>query len=108
MAERADVPEGLRERMDSAAPASADARALAAAARERLDDVLELIARGRGIREAGSGLNAASSELLLADALLTEAAAIAADEGSIDEIVRELQLERLAERARVIDEAMRE
>ena len=84
MPERADVPAALRERMDAAAPASSDAAqsadpaALARAAAGRLDAVLDLIARGRGIREAGSGLNAASSELLLADALLTEAAALAA------------------------------
>ena len=90
--------------MDAAAPATADAATLAAAARASLEETLELIARGRGIREAGSGLNAASSELLLADALLTEAAALAAADGSIDDIVRELQLERLAERARRLDE----
>ena len=105
MADRSAVPDALRERLDSVAHEPADARARAAAARVGLENVLELIARGRGIREAGSGLNAASAELLLADALLTEAAAMAAEDGSIDDVVRELQLERLAERARTIDES---
>jgi hypothetical protein len=105
MAERDAVPAELRARLDDAAPATADARALAHAATARLDALLDLIAAGRGVREAGSGLNPASSELLVADALLTEAAALAAADGAIDDIVRELQLERIAERAREIDEA---
>ena len=98
------MPDELRARMDAHAPASADAPELVAAARARLGAVLDLIEQGRGIRESGSGLNAASSELLVADALLTDAAARAATQGTIDELLRALDLEPLAARARAIDE----
>lgn len=102
MAERDLVPAGLRARID-ALEASADARGLAVAAEDRLRVVLDLIEAGRGVREAGSGLNAASSELLTADALLTDAAARAAGDGTLDEMLRTLRLDELAERARTLD-----
>ena len=105
MADRAGVPDELRARMDAAAAASADAPELVAAARARLAAVLDLIEHGRGIRESGSGLNAASSELLVADALLTDAAARAAAQGTIDDLLRALDLDELTARARAIDEA---
>ena len=105
MADLADVPAGLGERLSVAAAATADASALASAARDRLDAVLGLIEQGRGVREAGSGLNAASSELLVADALLTDAAARAAADGTLDDVLRALDLDRLTARARAIDEA---
>ena len=91
--------------MDAVLPASADAPAHADAGAARLDAVLDLIAEGRGLREEGSGLNAASAELLLADALLTDAAYEAARDGTLDELMAELELERLAARARTLDEA---
>lgn len=102
MAERDLVPAELRARID-ALEARADARGVAVAAADRLRVVLDLIESGRGVREAGSGLNAASSELLVADALLTDAAARAATDGTLDEIVRALRLDELAERARTLD-----
>jgi hypothetical protein len=107
MADRARVPDQLRARMDAAAPESADALALANAGRARLVEVLDLIEQGRGIREGDSGLNAASSELLLADALLTDAAARAAGRGPVAELLRALDFDALAARARTIDEAAR-
>ncbi|HUF13618.1 MAG TPA: hypothetical protein VMN78_11000 [Longimicrobiales bacterium] len=105
MSESADGMDALRARVAAAGGDAADARALAEAARARLAEVLELIASGRGVREAGSGLNAASAELLVADALLTEAAADAATtEGGLDHVLRALDLDALSERARAIDE----
>ena len=92
--------------MDAAAGAlAAEGSDLALAVNASLKRVLELIAAGRGVREAGSGLNAASSELLVADALLTEAAALAArEDGGIEGLLRALDLDRLTEHAHLIDE----
>lgn len=101
------MPDELRARMDAHAPASADAPELVAAARARLGAVLDLIEQGRGIRESGSGLNAASSELLVADALLTDAAASAALDGDFDALLRALRLDELAARAGELDERAR-
>ena len=106
MAEQAEVPDALRARMDAAVSPSADATAKARAAAERLHAVLDLIEQGRGIREAGSGLNAASSELLVADALLTDAAARASAGDTpvtLEDVVAALDLERLAARALALD-----
>jgi hypothetical protein len=101
--------EELRARVAAATDAgtagTTDASALARAALERLDAVLDLIAEGRGTREAGSGLNAASAELLVADALLTEAVAHAAIEGrSLRDLLADLDLDGLSEKAARIDE----
>ena len=104
MSDTAAVPDVLRARMDAASPGAIDERTLTIAARQRLDGVLDLIAAGRGIREAGSGLNPASSELLVADALLTDAALHAAVAGTFDDVLPLLELERLSERARMLDE----
>lgn len=96
----------LRARLEAeaGAPGSADAEALAGAAAAAVADVLELIAAGRGVREAGSGLNPASTQLLVADALLTEAAARAATSGvGLEPVLRALRLEELSERAHAID-----
>lgn len=103
MAEREPIPAELRARIDALVE-QADARGLATAAADRLAVVLDLIEAGRGVREAGSGLNAASSELLVADALLTEAAAVAAAGGDLDAVLDALRLDELAERARTLDE----
>ena len=97
----------LRARIDAAARGCEDdPDSLARAAGARLGVVLDLIADGRGVRDAGSGLNAAAGELLVADALLTEAAARAAMFRGGDRIEphRSLDLEALAERAGRIDE----
>ena len=102
MAERERIPPELRARID-ALIADSDARGLAVAAADRLRVVLDLIGSGRGVREAGSGLNAASSELLVADALLTDAAARAALDGELDTLLRDLRLDELAVRARELD-----
>ena len=106
MAERDDVPAELRARID-ALVSHADARGLTVAAADRLSVVLDLIDAGRGVREAGSGLNAASSELLVADALLTDAAASAALDGDFDALLRALRLDELAARAGELDERAR-
>ncbi|HEX6590290.1 MAG TPA: hypothetical protein VF039_14890 [Longimicrobiales bacterium] len=98
-----DVPTELRARMDAAAPVAIDERALAIAARERLDAVLDLVAEGRAVREAGTGLNPASSQLLVADAFLTDAMARAAANGTFDDVLPLLELERLTARARELD-----
>jgi len=101
------VPEALAARLTAALGGlSADAAAgsIAARAGERLHAVLDLVGDGRGVRESGSGLNAASMELLVADALLTDASARAAADGSIDGLLRALDVEALAARARALDE----
>lgn len=103
MAERGAVPADLRARLDAALPTAIDERTLTIAARERLDAVLDLIESGRGIRAAGSGLNQASAELLVADALLTDAAQSAAAAETLDTILPLLELERMSERARALD-----
>ena len=103
MADRRGVPDELRARLESSLPADADERVLAAAAHQQLGVVLDLIAAGRGRREAGSGMNAASSALLVADALLTEAAALAAAGDTVEDVLRELSLDDLAARARRLD-----
>ncbi|HUF12041.1 MAG TPA: hypothetical protein VMN78_02950 [Longimicrobiales bacterium] len=95
-----------RDGVASGDAGSADAIALAGAAATSLAGVLDLIAAGRGMRETGSGLNPASKELLVADAVLTEAAARAATSGTrIESVLGALGLEELSERARAIDEA---
>ena len=109
-----DAPDGLDELRARVATAAGDAvdrdgPALARAAAERLTAVLDLIAEGRGTREAGSGLNPASTELLVAAALLTEAAANAIAQGlSVRELLAAMDLEALAARARDIDESASE
>lgn len=102
--ESSDGLEELRARVSAAASAAPEG--LARATADRLGAVLDLIESGRGRREAGSGLNPASRELLIADALLTEASAEAAAGGaSLGDILRALDLAALAERARRIDES---
>lgn len=109
-----DAGDGLEELRARVAAAAGDTGvaggpALARAAAGCLNAVLDLIAEGRGTREAGSGLNAASSELLVADAVLTQAAVNAAAQGvSVGDLLREMDVEALAERARRIDESASE
>ncbi len=108
MTDDAPVPDELAARIAAALgeyPADdADPALIAARAADRLRAVLDLIAAGRGVREAGSGLNAASTELLVADALLTDAAARAAAGGDLDALLRALDADGLAARAAAIDE----
>ena len=98
------VPSELRTRMDAATPSSSTPEQLTAAARERLSAVLDLVEQGKAVRSSG-GLNPASAALLVADALLTEAAARAATDGAIDGVLTALDLEALIARARAVDEA---
>lgn len=114
MAEPAGGPQALlravREAEAAAADAATDAAAdaaetLARGAGERLAVVLDLIEAGDASREGRSGLNAASSELLIADALLTTASLRYATEGSVSgsALLPGLDLESLAARAERID-----
>ena len=102
MAEHAP-PQDLIARVRTAA-GDGQPTSRAAAAATRLRNVLDLIAAGRGVREDGLGSNAAALELLVVDALLTDAAAAAVRARRLDEVLRALDLEALAERARAIDE----
>ena len=108
MSDELDGLEELRARVAAGAGGARGVDAVRAAG-VRLDAVLDLIEAGRGSREAGSGLNPVSSELLVADALLTDAVADAAAEGvSLADVLAALDAERLARRARQIDESLGE